>query len=736
MCYLFTKKLCHVLDNIFRHIFKVKVVLKMEIKKSVICGVCPGNCIVDVHLENGKLIDIFPAKDKPFGALCLRGKFAKDILYSPDRLMKPLIRTGEKGEGEFREANWEEALDYVAENFLRVKNKYGPESLISHMGRGGFEQGCTDFLGILDPQNREIPGFFKPLGSPNTSGVGSVCYNSFGAFAPITTLGLYETSIIPDLENAERIVVWGVNPITKSPQFQFHKVLDAKKRGTKITAIDHFVNDICKRADDYYLVRSGTDGALALALLKIIIDEKLYDKDFVENWTEGFDELKEYLNSKSLEEWTAITGLNTESVIHLARQLAAEKKTALIMYSGLEYSNSGVQTIRAIYTIWAVLGKLDIRGGLLLNSEIRPERIKEIKCEKPGKEPIGAKEYPFYCDLLETAQFMKFPQAVLEDKPYPVRGLLNIGSSILTSYPNTSKYAKALSKLDFMVVIDRYLTEDCKYADVVLPSTTYFEIESYVFHGPTIRKRERVVEPLGEARSNIFILHDIAERLGYGDNYPKNEMELFERGLGSKDLAKQLHEDGFIKRPIPERTFKKYEKGGIRKDGKLGFPTPSSKFEIKSSLLEKYGYPGLPEYIEPIESPISQPELAKTYPLILNTGTRIMTTFRSQYLNIEGLLKIQPHPLVWMNTEDAKKRNIENGDIVYVKTLRDKVEFVAKVTDSIPTGEVDLNMGGGSSYQTESWAKANTNRLTDDENCDYISGFPVYKALLCEVEKK
>ena len=269
----------------------------------------------------------------------------------------------------------------------------------------------------------------------------------------------------------------------------------------------------------------------------------------------------------------------------------------------------------------------------------------------------------------------------------------------------------------------------------MLPATTYFEIESYVFHGSNIKKRERVVEPIGEARRDIFIIHDIAERLGYGENYPKDQMELLERALGSKELAEQLDRDGFIKRVIPERAFKKYESGGIRKDGKPGFPTPSGKFEIKSSLLEEYGYPGLPEYMEPTESPVSQPKLARTYPLVLNTGTRIMTTFRSQFLNIEGLLKIQPESLVWINTGDAKKRNIGNGDKVWVKTLRDRVEFVAKVTDEIPSGEIELNMGGGSSYQTESWAKSNANRLTDDSNCDYISGFSICKALLCDVEK-
>ncbi|NLJ73161.1 MAG: molybdopterin-dependent oxidoreductase [Syntrophomonadaceae bacterium] len=707
----------------------------MEVKKSVICGVCPGACVVDVQVENGKLVDIFPAKDEPFGALCLRGGFAKEILYSSDRLKKPLIRTGKKGEGEFREATWDEALDYVAEGFLKIKNKYGAEALMSHMGRGGFEQGTTDFMGISDPRNHAIPGFFAPLGSPNASGVGSICYNSIAIFAPMTTVGLYGTNILPDIANADHIVVWGTNPITNSPPFQFQAIRKAKQRGAKITAIDHYVTDICKRADDYYLVRSGTDGALALGVLKVIIDEKLYDKDFVDNWVLGFAELEEYVNTKTLEEWASIACLEADDIINLATSLARQEKTTLLMYTGLEYSNSGVQAIRAIYTIWALLGKLDQLGGLLLDAEANQERLKKIECAKAEKKPIGTREYPMFTELTRTAQFIKFPQAVLENDPYPIKGLLNIGSSIITSYPNASKFAAALAKLEFLVVIDRYFTEDCKYADVILPASTYFEIESYVLHGASIKRRERVVEPLGEARQDIFIIHDIAKRLGYGENYPKDQAELIERGLGSKELAEQLSREGSVIRPMPARVYKKYEKGGIRKDGKAGFPTPSGKFEVKSSYLEEYGYPGLPEYIEPIESPISQPDLAKNYPLILNTGTRIQTTFRSQFLNIEGLLKIQPDPLVLINIDDAAKRGIEDGDRVWVKTIRDKVEFVAKVTKGMPLGEIELNMGGGSAYQAKSWAQANANRLTDDNNCDYISGFPVIKALLCEVEK-
>ena len=334
---------------------------------------------------------------------------------------------------------------------------------------------------------------------------------------------------------------------------------------------------------------------------------------------------------------------------------------------------------------------------------------------------------------------MKFPEAVLEGDPYPIKGLLNIGSSITTSYPGVEKFEKALQALDFFCTIDRYPTRDTLYADVVLPATTYFEDQSYQMYPTMVKRRDRVVEPIGEARQDIFILHDIAERLGYGELYPANEIELYEMSFALKPELKDAlvsAENGEVPIPPAPRTYKKYETGGLRDDGQPGFPTSTGKFEIYSTLLEEYGYPGLPEYMEPKESPLSQPELAGKYPLVLNTGTRIQTTFRSQHLNIEGLLAIQPNPEVIINPADAAARGIVEGDEVLVYNSRGEVPYYARVTDGIPAGEVELNMGGGSIYQAESWRKANTNLLTDVENRDYISGFPVFKALLCNVKQK
>ena len=429
----------------------------------------------------------------------------------------------------------------------------------------------------------------------------------------MTTFGINGPGILPDIDNTDYLVVWGSNPATNSPPFQFYKVLDAKKRGCKIIAIDHFKTDICNRADQAIYVRSGTDGALVLALIHVIIKEKRYDASFVENYTHGFPEISNYVRGIYTRICISDNGVPAETIIELARELSSQKKAALLTYTGLEYSNSGVQTIRGTYILWALLGMIDVPGGMLLQNSKPGKRIVPFEAKTVDVPRIGAREYPLFNELTGASQFVKFPEAVLEGDPYPLKGLLNIGSSITTSYPSGEKFEKALKALDFFCTIDRYPTRDTLYADVVLPATTYFEDQSYQMYPTMIKRRDRVVEPIGEARQDIFILHDIAKRLGYGELYPANETELYEMSFALKPELKEAlvsSEYGEIPLPSAPRTYKKYETGGLRDDGQPGFPTETGKFEIFSILLEEYGYPGLPEYMEPKESPLSQPELA------------------------------------------------------------------------------------------------------------------------------
>jgi len=704
-----------------------------------ICGICPGGCGVKINLVDGKIDKISPIKGHPVGVVCVRGLHAKEIVYSSDRLKVPLRRIGERGEGRFEPTSWDDALNRIADAFQRIKKRYGAEAVMTYFGRGSFDNNLTDMFGARGRAFQGTSGFIFPFGSPNGTGCSTVCYVSYGVFAPVTTIGAEMESTYPDFDNTRLIVIWGANPPTDSPPDKVNKILKAKKRGARLIVIDHMRSDMAKAADQWVGVRSGTDGALALSMMNVIINENLYDKDFVQNWTKGFDELRQYVGQFPPQVAERITWVPKETISKIAREIAGAEGASLVMFTGLEYTTSGVQNMRSVLNLWAITGNLDVPGGLVFRPR-SPARFRRISLDPPkGVKPIGSDKYPLFCDLLKSAQFMEAPRAILKGDPYPVKALLVLGASLLTSLPNPEIWKECFRNLDFMVVFDRFMTADGMYADIVLPATTNFENLGYQrYPGGYCQLRQRVIEPIGEARSGFTFLTELAKRLGYGDLFPATEEERIR--FAFKDAPISLadlksHPEG-IRYDAARVEYRKHAKGLLRSDGKEGFNTPSAKIELVSSLLQQYGYDGLPVYEEPIEGPLGSPELFERYPLVLNTGARLQSAFRSQHLNIPGLLKLQPRPQVLINPVDAKARGISDANRVWVESPRGRVGVRAKVTDDVMAGQVELNVGGGSPIQAEEWRDANANFVTDFENRDPISGFPVYKALLCQVKNR
>jgi len=704
-----------------------------------ICGICPGGCGVNIELVDGKIEGISPLKDHPIGVVCVRGLHAKEIVYSKDRLKYPMLRTGERGEGKFERVSWDDALDRVAQAFQKIKKDFGAEAVMSYFGRGSFDNNLPDLFGARGMPCQGVSGFLFPFGSPNGTGCSSVCYVSYGVFASLSTIGAQMETTYADFDNTDLIVLWGSNPPTDSPPNRVKKILDAKKRGARVIAIDHMRSNIAKMADQWVGVRSGTDGALALSVINVIVKEKLYDEAFIRNWTVGFDELSQYVQQFPPEKAEAITRVPKKTISALAREVAKAKGASLAMYTGLEYTSSGVQNLRSVLSLWAITGNLDVPGGLVFRPR-SPARFPRVGLEPPkGVHPIGADKYPLFCDVLKAAQFMEAPRAILKGDPYPVKALLVLGASVLTSLPNPELWKECFRKLDFMVVFDRFMTGDAMYADIILPATTNFENLGYQkYPGGYCQLRQKVIEPIGEARSSFQFLTQLAGKLGYGHLFPGTEDErvefAFKNGPVSLEDLK-AHPEG-VRYEAGRMEYQKHEKGLLRQDGKPGFNTPSGKVELVSGMLQKYGYDGLPVYVEPTEGPLGSPELFKKFPLVLNTGARLQSAFRSQHLNIPGLLKLQPKPQVLIHPQDAKVRGISDGDKVWVESPRGKVGVRAKVTDDVMTGQVELNVGGGSPIQAEEWREANANYVTDFKNRDPISGFPVYKALLCDVKRR
>lgn len=587
------------------------------------------------------------------------------------------------------------------------------------------------------PSESSANAVLFPFGSPNSTGVGSLCFVSYGMIAPQSCFGTHMRHMYEDLDHADLILVWGENPVTDSSPINLKRLRQAQKRGARLIVIDHRRSETVHATKAEWIgIRPGTDGALALGAIHVLIAEDLYDHEFVENWTHGFAELRDYVRQFTPERVQEITWVPAHKVRELARAMARARGCSVLTYTGLEYSNSGVQAIRAMFTLQALAGHLDVPGGKLF---LMPDRLQLNRhvTEPPAQapKPIGADEFPIYYEVRKEAHGALLPRAILEDKPYPLRAMIISGSSLITSWPNPALWRKALAALDFLVVINRFPTADTQYADIFLPATTHFEIESYMIYGSHVQLRQRVIEPLGEARNDYLIFAELAQRLGYGHLWPQSEEEMIayalkDTGVSIEDLRR--HPEG-ITYPQPPMRYRKYRTGELRADGQPGFETPTGKFEITSEWLRGHGYDALPVYVEPKEGPLASPDLAREYPLVFNSGARSLYAFRSQHHNIPSLVARHPHPLVHLHPADAAARGIKDGDPVWVISPRGKVPFTARVTGDIVRGAVEANMGGGGPLGPQTWQQANVNELTDLDNLDPISGFPVYKALLCDV---
>lgn len=704
------------------------------------CGVCPAGCGVSVHLREGKIERLTPLKDHPQGLVCPRGMHAKEIVYSEDRLLYPQRRIGARGEGRFERISWDEAYDWMVAEFNSLAAEYGPEALSIYTGRGNFEFGLNEMFAPRGPAESSANAVLFPFGSPNTTGVGSLCYVSYGMVASRACFGEYLRNMEEDVANADLILIWGENPATDSSPINMRRIKEAQSRGAQVIIIDHRRTETVKATRGEWIgVRPGTDGALALSLIHVLIEEDLYDHEFVANWTHGFEALRKYVREFTPERVAEITWVPEERIRRLAHAVGMSQGCSILTYTGLEYSNTGLQAIRAVWSLQALAGHLDVRGGKLFKMPSRLMLNRNLMDPpRAARPPIGIEEYPLYYEVRNEAHAAALPRAILEGAPYPVRSLIVSGASLITSWPNPGLWRRALAALDFLVIVNRFPTEDSLYADLLLPATTMFEIESYLIYDGRVQLRKRVIEPVGEARNDYLIFAELARRMGYGNLWPQTEEAMIRKALEGTGITLEMlrdHPEG-IPFDIPPMEFRKYARGLLRQDGQPGFETPTGKFEFVSEWLASRGYEGLPHYIEPVEGPMAAPEVAQNYPLVFNSGARTQTAFRSQHLNIPGLVSKQLKPLVTLHPRDAAARDIGDGDPVYVVSPRGKAPFWADVTEDIVPGVVEVNMGGGGPIGPQAWQDANVNELTDFENREEILGFPVYKALLCDVVKR
>ena len=532
-----------------------------------------------------------------------------------------------------------------------------------------------------------------------------------------------------DIGHSEIIFCWGKNPKTDSgPLSAYRAILEAKERGAKLVVIDPCRAGMGEMADMWVPIIPGSDGALAMAMTKLILERHLYDEGFVKNYTRGFEAYEAYLKTLSVDRLSKCCGIPVRMIEELTRLFLSTEKISLVSYTGLEYQLSGVQNNRAIQILWAITGKVDVEGGIYINGTGIPTRKPATKQEIM---PLGAEQYPVFYGLTGCGQFMEFPNAVLHDVPYPVRGLLIRAASPAISYPEQKLWRQVYKKLDFMVVLDRFMTEDAKYADVVLPATTLWENDSFCEYPGGIRLREQIIEPVGEAKADLFIYQQLAEYMGRPDAFPKNKEELYGQAFkGRESLLERLkeHPEGIVFEN--KRIYRKYETGGLRSDGRKGFPTPSGKFEISSTVLEDMGYTGYPVYKDISE----EPGLKAGFEFVMTCGNRSPVRYSSFGPNIEALAALDPYPTADIDPLDAARLEIEDGCEVDVETAFGTKRFRARITPMHP-GTIHVFSGGGSSYHSEAWREGNINDVNSMEIRDDISGFPAFKAIPCRIRR-
>ncbi len=709
--------------------------------KKAICGICSAGCWVKVDYDTeGKIDSVGPDEGSPLGKICRLGELAREVVYSPNRLLYPMRRKGPKGTYDFERISWEEAYETIVQKLQTIKAESGPEATAIYTGSGSFELSLCDIFQPAGVAVSSASSVLFPFGSPNTLGVGALCYVSFAMIAPHVTMGGMFINMFSDIEQANLIVIWGKNPAAHCPPDDFIQIERAHRRGARLVVIDPRRTVMAKYPNaEWVPIRPGTDGALALGMCQVLIEEELFDEAFVKEWTIGFEAFARYVQHFRPEVVEHITGVPAATVIRLAREFAGTHGVSPVMYSGLEYSDGSVQAIRATLVLWALAGQLDVPGGrCFLPARSKFPINREGLIPNPDiRKAAGYNNFPIYTLYRGEFHANILPRAVLEQDPYPIRLLISLGASIISSWPQSAVWRKTLGALDFLVCIDRQLTADAAFADIVLPAATYYEIESYMVYGPLFRIRERVIEPLGEARNDFFILSELARRLGYGHLYPQTEAELLARVLKGSGFTPEAVRaaGGMVQVPTVMMEYKKWEKGLLRPDGRPGFDTPSGKFEIASSILEEHGYDALPVYTEPGEGPLARPDLARQFPLVFNSGARSNIDLHGLHQSLPSLSREKPVPTVMMNPRDAAARGIQNGDPVKLTTLRGSIPLYAQVTEDIVSGAVEVSGMGGGALGPKAWRDACVNDLTDLQRYDPISGFPVYKALLCEVVK-
>lgn len=696
-----------------------------------VCEICPMHCGILVYVKSGRIVSIQGDKEHPStrGYTCIKGRKEHEVLYHPGRVTHPMVM-GKEG---WNRLSWDDALENIADRLQEVKVKYGPSAICGYECLPGEPGGLAMTL------------FLRSLDSPNLMNNLDLCAGP-GVIADAVTIGASICTYfsVADWKNSKCILLVGTNIAVSAPS-QWRDATEAIANGAKLIVADPRRTECAEKADIWLQIRPGSDGALALGMLNVIVNEKLYDEQFVAEWCVGFEQLKQRVQEYSVEKVEAITWVPAED-IRKAAQLFAETKPACLRANiGALQHNNSFQAGRAFAILASITGNIDVSGGCLLVRRrlggITPGRAIAEKYRLPRhieEKQLGAKQFPLWAGpdsvMQGAAHIPTVLRAIITSDPYPVKAMFNVGRNPVLTFPDTRNVLEALKSLELLVVCTYTMSPTVELADVVLPRAHPFEINRLITngYGQWLSAVERAVEPPEECWDDVKTLFELTKKMkqkGYIDEgfVPWRDVQeciddmLKDTGTTFEGLEKE----GVVTVPL---MYRKYEESGFR--------TPSGKVELYSSLLGRYGYDPLPFYQEPPNSEISAPRLADKYPLMLITSRQLAHNL-SRFPENPWVRNLTPYPQLEIHPEAARERGIAEGDLVWIETPKGRCKHKAKVTERIHPKVVNGSFGWWFPEKPSpehGCLEANINAVMSYEPpYDPVVGINSVQGVLCEV---
>ncbi len=628
------------------------------------CEMCVWRCGLVAKVKGGRVVKLDGNPEHPHsrGHLCVRGQSGLMNTYDPDRVLTPLIRVGQRGEGRFRKATWDEALDLTASKMLEIKQKYGPEAMV--------------FSSTHNLSQVQFENLLYAYGSPNYGTQRSLCFNAM-IVANLMTYGMEEPERIYD-DQLQYIILTGRNLMEAISTSETGDLSAALTRGAKVVYLDPRFTKTAAKASEWLPIKPGTDLAFHLALLNVIIGENLYNHDFVQQYTVGFDQVKQEVEGYTPEWAAAISEIPADTIRRIAREFAAAAPHALA-HNGWRTSNfiNSFQTERAITILNALVGNWNVtmraaggEGSGALGAPPQPgyPRVSAARLDGvPYKYPVVP---------LKIGVFQEMRDSIVSGQPYQAHGWFIARQNPVMSLPDRAKTLQAFEKMDFIATVDIIVNDTAWFSDVVLPEASYLErYDPLNIVGDRAYLRQPVIEPQGEAKSALWIYKQLGERLGLADYFQYTDEEDYLRqqlaplGVTLEDAKAR----GYVELPASDAP---------------GFTwnTPSGKIELYSETLARVKFSGVPTWEAPPQPPNGQ--------FYLLTGKVAQSTqFGTQ--NNQLLHKYADEPRLWMNDTVAAERRLEDGDWLEVASEVGTIHIRLKATPAIRPDCVYLTPGYG-----------------------------------------